>query len=363
MFDTLKALWLGFSGSLSGYGEARRLVWLLLVAFLAGWLATVFAAWISFPSYYSTISYLPGSMVIGWAFTLGIAGFLYFVLSYLSGYLVERWKRITPARRNYTALGARIFTVCAILFLCVDMYMNLQGSEHRAKEAAGNREKFTYQTPAETADMLAGDKEKLTGIEAGKVGGYGWRDPKTGIFWLNTSGKRAAADLRGSIRRAEQSDSTARAAFLADIRAANSEKAAIEGKAQSTLKNAVYGVYILIFLLGIVQGYITETIQAAGLEDRPEDQPSVEVKKKRQEARKLKRGNGIKQAATGQPRPAIAMQGKGYQIECKHCGESVVMKSHLAKYCGPECRQAAWEKRTGAKLKKGKKTGVQKIGF
>lgn len=363
MFDTLKALWLGFSGSLSQYGEARRLVWLLLVAFLAGWLATIFAAWISFPSYYSTISYLPGALVIGWAFTLGIAGFLYFVLSYLSGFLVERWKRTPAGRRNYTALGARIFAVCAVLFLCVDMYMNLQGSEHRAKEAAGKLERYTYQTPAETAARLEGYRAKLEGIEAGRVGGYGWKDRKTNIFWLNSSGKRAAADLRGSIRRTEQADSTAQAAFLADITAANTDRQATETKARTTLKNAVYGVYILIFLLGIVQGYIVETIQAAGLEDIPEAQLGVEASKMPPHNGKKTKGNSIAQGIKGQPRPAIAMQGKGWQIECKHCGETAIMKSHLAKYCGDECRQAAWEKRTGAKIKKGRKKGVEKIGY
>ena len=355
MFDTLKSLWVGFSGSLGSHGEARKLVWLLLVAFLAGWLATIFAAWISYPSYYSTISYLPKAQIIGWAFTLGIAGFLYFVLSYLSGFLVERWKRIPASQRNYTALGARIFAVCAVLFLCVDMYMNLQGSEHRAKEAAGNLERYAYQTPKETVERLEGYRAKLAEVEGGKIGGYGWRDPKTKIFWLNTSGKKAAADLRASIRRTEQNDSTTQAAFLADIAQANNERKKVESTAQSTLKNAVYGVYILIFLLGIVQGYIVETIQATekkGTRKLPE-------KTKERKSNKPKFNPNI---ATSQPAPAIAMSGKGYKIECNYCGESVIMKSHRAKYCSAECRQAAWEERTGAKLKKGKK-GVEKIGY
>lgn len=355
MFDTLKSLWVGFSGSLGNHGEARKLVWLLLVAFLAGWLATVFAAWISYPSYYATINYLPAAKIIGWAFTLGIAGFLYFVLSYLSGFLVERWKKIPEIQRNYTALGARIFAVCAVLFLCVDMYMNLQGSEHRAKEAAGNLERYTYQTPTETVDRLDGYRTKLAEIEAGKIGGYGWRDPKTKIFWLNKSGKKAAADLRASIRRTEQNDSTTQAAFLADIAQANNEKKTIESKAQSTLKNAVYGVYLLIFLLGIVQGYIVETIQAEGLEGVTYD--------KKKEPKKQKNQNSIASFNLNtELKPAISMSTKGYEIECKHCGENAVMKSHRAKYCSPECRQAAWEERTGAKLKKGKK-GVEKIGY
>ena len=355
MFDTLKSLWVGFSGSLGEHGEARKLVWLLLVAFLAGWLAAVFAAWISYPSYYSTISYLPKAQIIGWAFTLGIAGFLYFVLSYLSGFLVERWKRIPVSQRNYTALGARIFAVCAVLFLCVDMYMNLQGSEHRAKEAAGEIERYTYQTPPETVNRLEGYRAKLAEVEGGKIGGYGWRDPKTKIFWLNTSGKRAAADLRASIRRTEQNDSTTQAAFLADIEQANNEKKQIERKAQSTLKNAVYGVYVLIFLLGIVQGYIVETIQAT------EKKGTIEAPEKTKK-RKSNKPKFNPNTIASQPAPAIAMSGKGYQIECGYCGESVVMKSHRAKYCSPECRQSAWEERTGAKLKKGKK-GVEKIGY
>lgn len=41
--------------------------------------------------------------------------------------------------------------------------------------------------------------------------------------------------------------------------------------------------------------------------------------------------------------------------DCKHCGKSFTYKHWNKQYCSDECREAAWEKRTGRKLKKGKR--------
>lgn len=39
--------------------------------------------------------------------------------------------------------------------------------------------------------------------------------------------------------------------------------------------------------------------------------------------------------------------------QCAHCGHDFTVTRKDRKYCGDECRAAAWEKRTGAKLRKG----------
>lgn len=266
MFDTLKCIFSGLTGGLRDTREARKLVWLLTITFVAGLLATAFAAWVSYPAYRGMVQYLPGSEIIAISFTAGVALFIYFVLAYLSGFSVEIWRGVPMQDRNYHRLGAIIFGICAAVFLSTDFYMNMQGKGYRAQQAAGTVAAFTYVTPADQVQRLAADRRKVDQLTSGKIGGLGWRDPKTGIFHLNQSGKRTLKALELSIRRTEQADSTARTAFLSDQVRTNADRDRRENKIGATLENAVYGVYLFVLLLTIVQAYVVEVIQAATYE-------------------------------------------------------------------------------------------------
>lgn len=361
MFDTLKCLFAGFAGQLKAAGEARRLVWLLLFTFLAGWLATAFAGWISWPSYRGSIAYLPGADLIATFFTGGIAGFLYFALAYLSGFAVERWKGTDAAARNYTALGARVFAVAAALFMVVDLYMNYQGTTHRAKEAAGNVATFTYQTPPDRARQIDKAQVTLEKLQAGQIGGYGWRNPKDGIYYLNNSGKRYQRQLSAQIERLQTADSTDRAAALADVEALNADRAETESLAKDALKNAVYGVYVLVLLLCIVQAYIVETIQEALGQSWTAPKPSAATTGTRAAATR-QTGNPSKTVSVPLEGQAI---GKASQTEktsktdsqrtCPNCGNPVIGRRNKV-YCSETCRQTAWEQRNGKQLRRGRKT-------
>lgn len=260
MFSTIQSLFNGFAGKL--YGESAKLVWLLLVTFLAGWAATFFAGWVSFPSYYALLEHLPGARIIAICFTAGIAGFIYFSLAYLSGYCIEHWMN-SPVR-NYTALGAKIIAIAALVFLAVDFYMNMQGKEYRAEEAAGTAQTFTYQTDPAHTKRLEADRSKLDELTTCKIGGLSWIDPETGRCYLNQSGKKMQKELTASIRRVEQADSTARARFIADLDTSNQDRDEREASLKATLRNAVYGVYLFVLMFCIVQAYIVESMQIRG---------------------------------------------------------------------------------------------------
>ena len=345
MFDTIKSLWSGFSGSLRQTTEARTLVWLLLITFIAGWVFVAFAGWISFPSYRAAISYLPGADLIAMFFTCGVAGFLYFALAYLSGFAVERWMQVAMAVRNYRLLGARILGVAAVLFLTVDVYMNLQGTSYRAANAAGELAKFTYETPRARQGEIATDRATLARLQAGELGGYGWRNPKDGIYHLNNSGKLYQRELSANIRRMQVADSTDRAAQLADIEAANADRNETETQAKAALKNAVYGVYVLVLILCIVQAYITETIQEAqGISYRHTNTvvPSpAYAPRATAEASLSIPLDGIRTTHTG---------------ECANCGKEFHVRRKGHKYCSEKCRVEAWEHRTGKTLRKERKS-------
>lgn len=379
MFDTVKNLWDGFLGKFKDNDEGRRLIWLLLIVFIAGWVVTAFAAWLSFPAYLSLVQYFPGAVQVAIGFTGVVAIFIYFALGYMAGYAVQSWRR---NMKSYTSLGARIMGFSVVLFLAVDFYMNMAGKDVRATEAAGAFAVFSYTTPAADLQTIQAAQTKLSEIEVGNVGGYGWRDPKTGIFWLNKSGKSAAADLRATIRRTQQADSTSRAAFLADQATANERRAGIEASAKTTLTKAVYGVYVLVAILCIVQAFINETLSPKTSTIAPKSTNGVGAKVQGQPSQVRTMGGGFwgrlfgrpslvtAQANTGASTAAInatvgraiTATGGGYQIICQHCGNEALMKSHRAKYCCEACKENAYTARTGRKVNKGGKKRKQ-IGF
>ncbi len=370
MFDSISAIWALMNQRVKD-PKAKKLFWVLVLAFFAGWVCTAFAAWISYPSYLGLIDFLPDPGWKAMVMTSAVAGFLYFALAYVAGFLVEVMYPVPMQDRNYTPLAFRILGIAAALFLWVDYEMNMRGAEQRADSAAGTVATYTYETPQETRTRLGEAITSLKRIESGEVGGYGWRDPKTGVFHLNQSGKRAAQDIRNQMRRIEQADSTAQAVMVADQVAFNSRRAEREEKIHQTLRGAVYGVYVFIFLLSLVSAYCVEEVQLAmkgyvkpasqkggmlgGLFRSSSPTPAPATAQS-QSPNPIGFKPGSSPTPTSEPSaPAqndahgnrsghshtVTVQ-DGYEITCQQCGTVAVMKSPRAQYCSPRCRKDAW---------------------
>ena len=261
MFDSISCLWKGFSFKLREYRQAEKVVWILFVVFITGWLTTAFASWVSLPAYLSMTNNLPYAFYVAMFFTIGIASVIYFMLSYLAGYCVEIWLSVDKKLRDYTTVGARIFLACTVVFLSADAYMNWKGREVRAKENSGTKQNFAYQMSATDAEDLKTYKKDLKDLLAGKLGGYGWRDPKTKIYHTNRSGKKYQREISSNIRRIQQSDSTKQAQYIISMNANNKLVDDTELRLKSTLGNAVKGVYAFMLMLCIAQAFCVETIQ------------------------------------------------------------------------------------------------------
>lgn len=259
MFDTIKCLIAGFTQELEEKPKAEKLVWILLIAFVAGWFVTLFAAWVSLPAYAAMNEALPYSTQVALFFTISIAVFLYFTLSYLSGFAVEIWVGVNKSDRDYTKVGARIFLACTLIFLTADLYMSWKGREYRADENAGTEQVFAYTTSIQDLESIQTDKDKLSDLLRGKFGGYGWKEK--GVYYLNQSGKKYQRSLSENIRRVQQADSTNRALYISDMERKNSKIDQTRERLSATLGNAVKGVYAFMLMLCIAQAFCVETIQ------------------------------------------------------------------------------------------------------
>ncbi|MDW3651803.1 MAG: hypothetical protein R8P61_32290 [Bacteroidia bacterium] len=260
MFDTIKCLVAGFTLQLSAYRKAEKVVWILLVVFLTGWLTTAFAAWVSQPAYLAMTNSLPYAFELSMFFTIGIASVLYFMLSYLAGFCVEIWLSVPKADRDYRPVGAKIFLGCALLFLSADLYMNWKGREYRADENAGAKQVFSYTMSESDQADIKKHHHALSKLLGGNLGGYGWKD-KQGLYHLNQSGKKYQRELSSSIRRIQQSDSTKQAQFISSMNANNKLINDTKQRIKDTLGNAVKGVYAFMLMLCIAQAFCVENIQ------------------------------------------------------------------------------------------------------
>jgi hypothetical protein len=356
MFDTLKILWLGASGALKHHKEARKLVWLLLVAFVFGWMTTAFAAWISFPSYRSLVDYLPAASTIAALFTGGVAGYIYFSIMYVSGFSVERWLHVPEPERNYKPLGARIIGLSCVFFLVIDFLMNLSGVGYRAEAAAGSMATYKYETPAETLTALKQAQKQLDDI-------LSWNAGK-----MTVSGQRQAAAAQNAIiSRLQQADSTSRAQFIQDKESANAARQTLKTKAERNLRGGVYGVYVLLLLISLVMAYITETIQRETNKARPKPaatgyQQNGTIQNHHQHTPTMPH-NQYTELDSGSIDPdAFSGPVAGFQIVCKYCGTATKKKSAQAKYCCATCRVAASQERIGKELKRIPKE-IKPIGY
>jgi hypothetical protein len=96
MFDLVRSIAAGFGGRLKESPEARKLVWVLIVAlFHSGQVFSgcciFFIAYVSFTRYRAVAGFLPGADIVAISFTIGIALFMYYVSSHVSAFAVESW--------------------------------------------------------------------------------------------------------------------------------------------------------------------------------------------------------------------------------------------------------------------------------
>lgn len=262
MFDTLRAIWAGLTGKLEHVQEARKLVWLLLLCYLAGLALTAFAAWVSFNSYYKVVSWLPAAEYLSWAVTIMVAFVMFFLLAYLSGYVMERWMGVPAPDRDYGVLGARICLVAAICFGVIDYRMNLQGGQVIVKESAGTVAAPDFTAIAQgQASGIEADRKMLQDLQAGRLGGYGWRDPKTKTYHLNDNGKLLGRRLTASIERQQALIERQAAAAEAEWQQAEADREQYLKTNNQVVTFMVQYVYALMLLICFMTAWMVETIQ------------------------------------------------------------------------------------------------------
>ena len=73
MFDLLRSIAAGFGGKLKESPEARKLVWVLIVALFFSGCCIFFIAYVSYSRYLAIAGFLPGAEVVAMFFTIDIA--------------------------------------------------------------------------------------------------------------------------------------------------------------------------------------------------------------------------------------------------------------------------------------------------
>ena len=142
MFDLIRSIAAGFGGRLKESPEARKLVWVLIVALFFSGCCIFFIAYVSYTRYRAVAGFLPGADVVAISFTIGIALFMYYVSSHVSAFAVESW---LYGKSRLAWQGVIIFAVAGIpstslrtgLVGVIDYRMNLDGAEDVAESSAG----------------------------------------------------------------------------------------------------------------------------------------------------------------------------------------------------------------------------------
>ncbi|MEZ4850684.1 MAG: hypothetical protein R3B93_19120 [Bacteroidia bacterium] len=135
MFDLIRSIAAGFGGRLKESPEARKLVWVLIVALFFSGCCIFFIAYVSYTRYRAVAGFLPGADVVAISFTIGIALFMYYVSSHVSAFAVESW---LYGKSRLAWQGVIIFAVAGILVGVIDYRMNLDGAEDVAESSAGS---------------------------------------------------------------------------------------------------------------------------------------------------------------------------------------------------------------------------------
>ena len=132
MFDLIRSIAAGFGGRLKESPEARKLVWVLIVALFFSGCCIFFIAYVSFTRYRAVAGFLPGADVVAMSFTIGIALFMYYVSSHVSAFAVESW-----LYGKSRLVWSRCIGIAGILVGVIDYRMNIDGAEDVAESSAG----------------------------------------------------------------------------------------------------------------------------------------------------------------------------------------------------------------------------------
>jgi len=176
MFDLLRSIAAGFGGKLKESPEARRLVWVLIVALFFSGCCIFFIAYVSYSRYRSIAGFLPGADLVAMSFTAGIALFMYYVSAHVAGFAVESW---LYGKSRLAWQGVIIFAVAGILVGIIDFRMNLDGAEDVAERSAG------VVTEVDEAGIIARYQTEIDKLEARKkavLQKYWWK----GKLWFES---------------------------------------------------------------------------------------------------------------------------------------------------------------------------------
>lgn len=270
MFDIIKAIIWGFSGKFSDHPQARKSVWILLITGFFSLCCLFFAAYVSFSRYVDLTGFLPGAGKVAFAFTLGVAGYIFFASSYISTFAAEKWML---KKSNLNGGIATALFLSAIVVGLGDYQMNLDGAADVANAAAGQIHQMDDASiRAKYTDDIKDAQGKLDALLAGQLGGYGWQDKK-GVYHLNNSGKRFQRALTSQIDKLRTDMSSEIQAERQRIDQMNGERSDRKTITHERLLIAVRAVYFIQFALCLVMALLGVSMaQAMGISSPAEEE-------------------------------------------------------------------------------------------
>jgi len=254
MFDFWKNVFKGFGGKLKHNEEARTSVWLLIVVGFFSLCCIFFAAYVSYTRYLDLIGFIEGAQIVAMCFTVGIALYMFFGSARVAAFIAQYW---THGSSHLSWQFTILMFLSLIAFGFIDYNMNMDGAKDVAERAAG-----TVQAVRDTEimnshkEMIDNEKRMLADLLAGKNGGYGWKDSKTGVFHLNQSGKRYQRAISANI---ETYTRMMDDALKEDRQRFETQTAVRDDRRNTThsrLVTAVRSVYFLQFVLCLVMAFI-----------------------------------------------------------------------------------------------------------
>ena len=258
MFDLIRSIAAGFGGRLKDSPEARKLIWLLIVALFFSGCCVFFIAYVSYTRYRAISGFLPGADVVAFSFTTGIALFMYYVSSHVSAFAVESW---LYGKSRLAWQGVIIFAVAGILVGVIDYRMNLDGAEDVADQSAGQVASVDEASIIERYQTEIGQLEKRKAAVLQKYYWKGklWFEPypvtrHPRAVWAHDTTKVNRLDRQIAVQEdlKAQALGDARNAFQLKRKRRDGRRAVTHKR----LKVAVQGVYFLQFLLTLVTAFI-----------------------------------------------------------------------------------------------------------
>ena len=370
MFDLIHSIAAGFGGKLKDSPEARKLIWLLIVALFFSCCCIFFIAYVSYTRYRAISGFLPGADVVAFSFTTGIALFMYYVSSHVSAFAVESW---LYGKSRLAWQGVIIFAVAGILVGVIDYRMNLDGAEDVAEQSAGV---VAQVDEGEIMERYQTEIDRLEGRKKAVLQKYWWKGKLYFEPYPVTRHPRGVwAQDTAKVNRLDRQIAAAedlKAQALSDARNAfQLKRKRRDGRRETThkrLKVAVQGVYFLQFLLTLVTAFILLKMDEAlsggvsvagssgaigfgGGVAAPSSRERNEIRALKEEVENLKSQMAAPPEAQPEDVPIesgdtggvnIHTHSTGYLISCAHCGKEAVKKSPRARFCSRRCRISSW---------------------